>query len=120
MHEESILTTIKQLVGIDEACKDFDTDIIIHINNVFSTLLDLGVKTKEDFFITDEDAVWTDFLDDVSLINRIISYTYLKVKLAFDPPQSSSVAKSMENMANQAEWRINVAVDPGKGEAQND
>ena len=120
MHEESILTTIKQLVGVNEECKDFDTDIIIHINNVFSTLLDLGVKTKEEFFITDDEAVWTDFLDDVTLINKIVSYTYLKVKLAFDPPQSSSVAKSMENMADQAEWRINVAVDPGKESARNE
>lgn len=120
MHEEGILETIKNLVGVDSDCKDFDTDIIVHINNVFSTLLDLGVQTKEDFFIEDYSSTWTDFLDDVSLINKIISYTYLRVKLAFDPPQSSSAAKSMENMADQAEWRINVMVDPGKEAAQND
>ena len=118
MHEESILETIKHLIGAED--KDFDTDIIVHINNVFSTLLDLGVKTKQDFFISDEESVWTDFLDDTVLINKIISYTYLKVKLAFDPPQNSSAAKSMENMADQAEWRINVMVDPGKETTQYD
>lgn len=118
MHEESILKTIKQLIGADY--DDFDTDIIVHINNVFSTLLDLGVETKEDFFIEDDTAVWTDYLDDISLINRIISYTYLKVKLAFDPPQNSSAMQSMERMAEQAEWRINVAVDPRKESAKDE
>lgn len=118
MHEESILKTIKQLIGADY--DDFDTDIIVHINNVFSTLLDLGVETKEDFFIKDDTAVWTDYLDDISLINRIISYTYLKVKLAFDPPQNSSAMQSMERMADQAEWRINVAVDPRKENAKDE
>lgn len=118
MHEESILKTIKQLIGADY--DDFDTDIIVHINNVFSTLSDLGVGPADGFFIMDGEAVWTDYIDDISLINRVISYMYLKVKLAFDPPQNSSAAKSMENMADQAEWRINAAVDPGKEGAKNE
>ena len=33
--EESILTSIKKMLGMEENYNIFDTDIIIHINTVF-------------------------------------------------------------------------------------
>ena len=41
--EESILTSIKKLLGITEDYEQFDTDIIIHINSVFMILTQIGV-----------------------------------------------------------------------------
>ena len=41
--EESILISIKKLLGITKDDTDFDTDIIIHINSVLAVLSQLGV-----------------------------------------------------------------------------
>lgn len=110
---ESILTSIKKLLGIVEEYENFDADLIMHINSVFSILTQLGVGPSEGFSIEDEMAVWTDFIPEKSKIELVKSYMYLKVKLLFDPPLSSSVIEAMNRQISEFEWRLNVAVDPG-------
>lgn len=109
--ETSILTSIKKLLGIAEDYTEFDEDIIIHINTVFLNLTQLGVGPKEGFSIEDDTAEWEDFIDDSLQLQAVKSYMYLKVKLLFDPPLSSSVIDSMNRMIAELEWRLNVAVD---------
>lgn len=109
---ESILTSIKKLLGIVEEYEYFDQDIIIHINSVFSILNQLGVGPSNGFSIKNKDAVWTDFLSDETKLEDIKSYIYLKVKLLFDPPLSSAVIDSTKRLIDELEWRINIAVDP--------
>lgn len=112
---ESILTSIKKLLGIAEEYDHFDKDIIMHINSVFMILTQLGVGPSEGFSIMDSYAVWNDFLTDESTqLEAVKTYMYMKVKLMFDPPLSSAVMESMNRMVNELEWRLNVAVDPGK------
>lgn len=111
--EESILVSIKKLLGIDSEYTHFDTDIIMHINSVFSVLTQLGVGPSEGFVIEDSNALWTDFLSSARDIEMVKSYIYLKVRLLFDPPASSSAMESMKQLISELEWRINVAVDPG-------
>lgn len=110
---ESILTSIKKLLGIAEEYKHFDADLIMHINSVFSILTQLGVGPSEGFSITDDSAVWTDFIQENSKIEMVKSYIHLKVKLLFDPPLSSAVIEAINRMISEFEWRLNVAVDPG-------
>lgn len=107
----SILTSIKKMLGIDATYTQFDSDIIIHINAVFMTLNQLGVGPQEGFSIEDDTSAWTDFLDDSPLLNTVKTYMYLKVKLLFDPPASSSTADSMKRMADECEWRMNITVN---------
>lgn len=109
---ESILTSIKKMLGIAEDYTHFDQDIIMHINSVFMILTQLGVGPSGGFVIEDNGAVWTDFVSDTTKIESIKSYIYLKVKMLFDPPLSSAVADSMNRMISEFEWRLNVAVDP--------
>ena len=109
---ESILNSIKKLLGIDENCIHFDTEIIIGINSAFSILNQLGVGPPEGFMITSNAEKWTDFLSTNQLIEFVKSYTHLKVKLIFDPPQSSSAIESINRLISELEWRIQVAVDP--------
>ena len=113
---ESILTSIKKLLGITEEYTHFDTDLIMHINSVFMILTQLGVGPEEGFFIEDEDAVWTDFMGESPTVELVKSYVYLKVKLLFDPPTSSAVIESTNRMISEFEWRLNVAVDPKDSE----
>ena len=110
---ESILTSVKKMLGIVEEYKHFDADLIMHINSVFSIITQLGVGPSEGFSITDDTAVWTDFLPEADKdFSLVKSYMHLKVKLIFDPPASSAILESMNRMINEFEWRLNVKADP--------
>ena len=108
---ESILTSIKKLLGITEEYDQFDPDIIMHINSVFMILTQLGVGPAEGFSIEDDTSVWSDFIQDIKKLESVKTYIYLKVKLAFDPPLSSPVIESMNRLINELEWRLNVAAE---------
>ena len=108
---ESILTSIKKLLGIEDEYTQFDNDLIMHINTVFLNLTQLGVGPSEGFMIEDDAAIWEDFIGDSTQLQAVKTYVYLKVKLLFDPPLSSSVIDSMNRMISELEWRLNVAVD---------
>lgn len=109
---DSILTTIKKLLGITSEYTHFDADIIMHINSVFSILQQLGIGPEEGFSITDSTSVWSDYIDDAKDIEMVKTYIYMKVKLMFDPPLSSVAVDSIKNQIAELEWRLNVAVDP--------
>lgn len=113
---ESILTSIKKLLGISKEYTHFDDDIIMHINSVFMTLTQLGVGPSEGFIIEDDSALWTDFIEDVIKLQAVKSYMYLKVKLLFDPPLSSAVIESTNRMISEFEWRLNVEAESAQSE----
>lgn len=104
----SILNTIKEMMGIEIEETAFDNDIIVHINTVFFILNQLGVGPTEPFIIRDEYATWDNFISDSTNLESIKTYMYLKVKLLFDPPLNSSVIESMKNTIDELEWRLNV------------
>ena len=106
---DSILTSIKKLLGITEEYEHFDQDIIIHINTALMILTQLGVGPSEGFFIKDKYALWSDFIPDVKTLEDVKSYIYLKVRMLFDPPTSSSLMNAMEQNMKELEWRLNVA-----------
>lgn len=108
METESILLTIKKLLGITEEYTHFDTDAIVHINSAIMTLRQLGVGPTEGFSITGKEETWADYLgDDAKLIEGVKTYIYLKTKLVFDPPQSSIVLESIKEMISEYEFRLN-------------
>lgn len=111
--DDSILTSIKKLLGIDEEYTQFDDDVIMHINTVFLNLNQLGVGPDEGFYIEDDTADWSDFTDiETNMpLQAIKTYMYLKVKLLFDPPLSSSVIDAIDRQIAELEWRLNAAVD---------
>lgn len=106
---ESILTSIKKLLGIAEEYTHFDDDIIMHINSVFMTLNQLGVGPSEGFYIEDKSAEWIDFIEDTNRLQAVKTYMFLKVKLVFDPSSvGSSTLASYERQIQELEWRLNV------------
>lgn len=108
---DSILTSIKKLLGITEEYEHFDQDIIIHINSVFMILNQLGVGPSNGFSITDKTAVWSDFISEGSNLESVKSYIYLKVRLLFDPPTTNAVMESMNRMISELEFRLNVSAE---------
>lgn len=113
---ESILTSIKKLLGITEEYEHFDSDLIMHINSVFTILTQLGVGPSEGFRIEDGEATWSDFTNDDVKLDSVKTYMHLKVKLLFDPPLSSVVMESMNRMISELEWRLNVTAESVKTE----
>lgn len=108
---ESILTSIKQLLGIKEEYEYYDDQIIMHINSVFFILTQLGVGPSEGFSIEDKFATWNDFLPNEQNLEAVKSYMHLKVKLLFDPPMSSAVLESINRLISELEFRLNVATE---------
>ena len=108
---DSILTSIKKLLGITEEYEHFDQDIIIHINSVFMILNLLFVVSSNSFSITDKSAVWSDFISEGTNLESVKSYIYLKVRLLCDPPTTSAVMESMNRMISELEFRLNVSAE---------
>lgn len=112
---ESILTSIKKLLGIAEEYEHFDADLIVHINSVFLILTQIGVGPSDGFMITDSNAFWNDFIpDDIVKMQAVKTFVYLKVKLLFDPPSSSSLLESTKELIKEYEWRLNIAAESGQ------
>ena len=109
---DSILTSIKKLLGITEEYENFDQDIIMHINSAFMILNQLGVGPKSGFSINDTSSTWDEFIPESSNLEAVKTYVHLKVKLMFDPPLSSTVIEAIKSQINELEWRLNVSVDP--------
>lgn len=107
---ESILTSIKKLLGIAEDYEHFDVDIIMCINSAFSTLSQLGVGPVNGFLISDKSSKWDDFASatNISNIENAKMYVYLKTRLIFDPPSSGIVTESISSSIKELEWRLNT------------
>lgn len=115
---DSILTSIKKLLGITEEYVQFDADIVMHINTIFMTLHQLGIGPVEGFRIEDKTAKWDDFIkvdendpDSVLIQSAVKSYIHLKVKLLFDPPLSTAVMEAIKQSISELEWRLNIQAE---------
>ena len=105
---ESILTSIKLLLGIPEDYDVYDPHIIMHINSVFTVLKQLGVGPEKGFRIEDKIATWSDYITETEDItfDSVKTYIYAKVKLIFDPPASSAHIQALNDICKEFEWRL--------------
>lgn len=115
MYEESILNSVKKLLGLEPDYTPFDTDLIMHINSVIMVLRQMGVGPSSGYSITGPEETWADYLgSDEPLLEAVKSYIYLKVRTVFDPPSNSYVMDAIQKQISEYEWRLNVEVDPGR------
>lgn len=111
---DSILTSVKKVLGIEEEYTAFDLDVTMHINSAFGTLHQLGVGPTEPFFLDEAEpksTEWTEFIENNRAIQSVKTYVYLSVKMLFDPPETSFVLTAMENQKKELEWRLNVVME---------
>ena len=107
---DSILDSIKKLLGIQPEYTSFDEDIIIAINTSFATLNQLGVGPEGGYMIEDNTQTWNDYITTTNL-NMVKTYVYLKSRLLFDPP-TGGVLDAIKNQIAELEFRLYVEVDP--------
>jgi len=105
---QSILTSIKKILGISESDESFDIDILMHVNSVFSTLNQVGIGPDDGYMIEDSTDTWDAFLGTDKRLSAVKTYIYLRVRLLFDPPATSFATDSMKTQITELEWRLNV------------
>lgn len=101
---DSILNTIKKLLGIQPEYTNFDEDIIVGINTAFATLNQIGVGPPDGFMIEDETQTWNEYITSCNL-TMVKTYIQMKVRLLFDPP-AGSVLESINRTISELEWRL--------------
>jgi len=108
---ESIVVTVKKMLGLDLDYDVFNSDVIVLINAALMSLTQLGIGPKEGFTVTDYTQTWSDFLVNGILLEAAKMYVFLKVKVTFDPPSSSTVLETYKQQISELEWRLNVQAE---------
>lgn len=113
--DESIIGSIKEYLGIQTEDTAFDHDIVLHVNTTFSTLYQIGVGKEKPFRVESDsinNTTWNDlFFDYDGVLDFIKEYTFLKVRLLFDPPSNSSIMDSLKQVMNECEYRILIQLE---------
>lgn len=106
---DSILDSIKKVLGVDPTLTVFDSVILLHINTAFSTLNELGIGPSDGFMIEDAAPTWDVFLGDDKRLNSVKSYIGLRVRFLFDNATLTSfVLDAMDKQVKEFEWRLNT------------
>ena len=112
INEESILKSIRKLIGPEEDYTHFDPDIAMHINSAINRLFQLGVEAAGGFRVTSVEDTWGDlFGSDADVIDMCKTFVYYKVKMGFDSPTSSIAADAIKGEIEKLEWLISVWVE---------
>lgn len=109
--KESILESTKAAMGIVPEYDNFNDQLIMLINSAFSTLSQLGIGPDDGFAIEDNTSTWDEFLNGKRVLNFVIQYVHIYVRLGFDPPQNSSAVQFMKQQLDELTWRINVQAE---------
>lgn len=108
---DSILVTVRRALDMEDDYKVFDAVILMHINSYLQILWMQNVGVSG-FKVTNEDQTWAEFLgphaDDLQMA---ASYICKKVKLAFDPPQNSTLYNAYREQADELGWYLGVESD---------
>lgn len=110
--EDSILVSIKKLIGLDSEDESFDTDLIININSAIDVLRQLGLDIDSSLMVEDDALTWAELIPEGASLNTVKTYIYMKVRKWFDPPQNGTTMEALNSSIAELEWRINVTVDP--------
>ena len=110
---ESILTSIKKLLGPEETDTQFDDDIIIYINSAIMRLNQLGIGPSEGYSIKDKENKWSELIGTRKDLDAVKSYIYLKVRLIFDPPQSGFLVDAIKSQITELESTLNIQAEGG-------
>lgn len=102
---DSILESIKKMLGIQPDYRVFDQDLMIHINTVLAILHQIGIGPSEGYILEDGNEIWDDYIDKEQLV-MVKTFIYLKVKLVFDPPGSGILVENIKSQISELEWRL--------------
>ena len=108
---DSILSTIKDLLGVGIDDTSFDPSIIVLINSALSTLHKIGVGPKG-YKISGVNNLWSEFLLDRTDLEEVKTNVYLRVRLIFDPPQNSFLVSAIKEQIDETNFYIELYHKP--------
>lgn len=111
---DSILSSVKKLIGINDDDTSFDMDIILNINAAASTLYQLGVLQKP-FTVSSKKDIYDDMLPEGSedVINQVKMYFVYKTRIGFDSASlTGTMIQTIKELISEAEWRLMVSSNP--------
>ena len=109
---ESILGSIKQMLGISQDETNFDSELMLHINGALMIINQLGVGPSTGFIVLGKTQTWSEFLADRKDLELVKTAVYLRVRLMFDPPQNSFLVSSIQKQIEEFDWRITATAAP--------
>lgn len=110
--DESILLSIKKLLGVAPEYDAFDADILTAINLAIDTLIQIGINKPEGFMVEDQLITWDEYLEgQLYILPLAKSFIYLKSRIMFDPPASSILLECLNKQLDELAFRIQVAID---------
>lgn len=117
--DESILGSIKKLLGLDGDYDAFDQDVTIHINSALASLSQIGVGPVAGFMINGSQETWQQLLqdNDLQMLQNVKTYIYINVKKVFDPPGASNHLAALDDVLKETTWRISVRREEAKRES---
>lgn len=104
---DSILLTVRKINGA-ETDNTFDLDLIVNINSVLLDLKQNGVPIPDGYRVEDELSSWSDLNLSGDLLDTVMAYLPMQVKLRFNPPQSSVELQALKEEINKMEWRLMI------------
>ena len=119
--DDSILNSIKIALGLNVEDDAFDQELIMLINSVLMTLQQIGVGPQDELFhIEDDTKTWSNYLEEPNELPMVKNYIGIRVRLIFDPPQSSSLDQALRQEVAEYEWRMQLKVDDYHVQDTND
>lgn len=117
--DQSILNSVKKVLGLDASYTAFDQDILTGINTALSAAQQLGVGRG--YIIDNEDATWYNLeIGDTNSLNLLRTYVNLRCRLLFDPPTTSFLKDAFEAQLKEYEWRLSHEREYALYEAENE
>ena len=110
---DSVLDSVKQVLGLTPDMTSFDLDIAMHVNAVIGSLQQFGVNSDAGLFISDNTVKWTSITTRQDVLNFVKTYVYMRVRFIFDPPASGFAISAIEKQVQELEWRIVAAIESG-------
>jgi hypothetical protein len=114
--EDSILLSVKKLIGYDEDYDAFDIDLIILINSYISQLVQMGIGPSNGYKIESKEDLWTDFIGESKVLEHVKEFIFIKTRIIFDPPVNSAVLSALKDVAEEAKWRAYVEAETSEGD----
>lgn len=107
---DSILKSIKKMLGVDPTMDMFDLDICMNINSALANLNQIGLGPYDGFYVNGPEDKWSDFLgvNDMHVLQNAKQYVYIWVKRVFDPPGATNHLTALDNTIKELEWRIST------------
>lgn len=115
---DHILEYIRTTVGPAVDYTPFDPDMLLFINSAFSDLYSLGIGPENGFKVTENDAPWSDFLEEGPILEWCKEFIYLNVRLRFDPPSNSFLVNALKERVTELRNLLNAEREAKKFEEE--